>query len=744
MAPAEGRSYLRSSAEPALGISGMEGSGVSAVPHRDPRAVAALRQLALFLAAGATLIAVVALGGWIVGVKEPVRGLAVKANAAIALLLLGAAVLLSGRPHRWSSITAQVLGVLVAIVGGATLAQHLFGWDLGIDQLLFREAPGAPGTASPGRMGPPAAANILLAGIAVVLLEARQRGARWHAQAIALAVSPVPLVGVVGHFYGVEALYAVPVVTGIALPTAVALLLLDVAIMLSRPDRGFIANLATQESGSAVARRMLIHVVLVPIVLGAIVLAGQRMGFYDSAFTVAALVVALCLVLAVLVFRDALVIDRIEAAKKRALAERELSREELARALRREQEARGHAEQASRAKDQFLNTLSHELRTPLNAILGWNRLLREASSDPQRLARGLAVVERNGRALAQLVSDLLDMSRITTGRLQVDRVDVDLGPVVEAAVDDVLPQTEAKGVSLTSRFDPTTPRVVGDPTRLQQIVWNLLSNAVKFTPAGGRIEVRLEAAGGRASLSVRDSGVGISPEFLPHVFDRFTQADGSPARHHGGLGLGLAISRQLVTMHGGTIRAESAGPGHGATFLVDLPASPTATIAPARTDRRGPDVAGARVLVVDDEADSRELLLQLLASWGAKAGGAGSVREALAVLAGERPDLIVSDIAMPGEDGFSLLEHVREGDEDRDAPLPVVALTAFARAEDRRRILSAGFDAHVPKPVEPDELRATIAALLERGGRRGDTAKESGERSGPTPIPLVTPASHPA
>jgi signal transduction histidine kinase/CheY-like chemotaxis protein len=718
----------------------MEGSGFTAVPHRDPRAIAALRQLALFCAAGATLVALVALAGWIVGLEElrAVGGIAVKANASIALLLVGVALLFAGRDRRAFSITAQILGALSALIAGATLSQHLFGWDLGIDQLLFPEAPGALGTASPGRMGPPAATNIFLAGIAVVLLEAGRRGARWYAQAIALAVSPVPLLGLVGHFYGVEALYAVPVVTGIALPTAIALLLVNVAIMLSRPDRGFVANLASEGTGSALARRMLLNVVLVPVVLGALALAGQRMGFYDSAFTVATLVVSLCLVLAVLVFRDALVIDRIEAAKKRAVAERELSREELARALRREQEARGHAEQASRAKDQFLATLSHELRTPLNAILGWNRLLRDASSDPQRVARGLSVIERNGRALAQLVSDLLDMSRITSGKLQVDRLDVDLGPVVEAAVDDVLPQTEAKGVALVTRIDAATPRVVGDPARLQQIVWNLLANAVKFTPAGGRIEVRLGPDGGRASLSVKDSGIGITPEFLPHVFDRFTQADGSPARRHGGLGLGLAISRQLVAMHGGTIRVESGGPGHGATFRVDLPASPTATVAPARADRRRPDLAGARVLVVDDEADSRELLLQLLASWGARAGGAGSVREALAVLAGEEPDVIVSDIAMPGEDGFVLLEHVRERDDDRDAPLPVLALTAFARAEDRRRILSAGFDAHVAKPVEPDELRAALAALLERRGHGGEP-----ERPVPAPIPLVNALSHP-
>lgn len=722
----------------------MEGSGFTAVPQRDPRALAALRQLALFCAAGATLIAVVALAGWIVGLEEfrTIGGLAVKANTSIVLLLLGLALLFAGRERRAYAAAAQVLGALAALIAGATLSQHVFGWDLGIDQLLFRDAASAPATASPGRMAPPVAINLLLAGIAVVFLEAGPRGARWVAQSIALAISPVPLLALVGLFYGVEELDAVPVATGVRLPTAIALLLVDVAIVLSRPKRGFVSNLASEGTGSVLARRMLLNVVLVPIVLGALALAGQRMGFYDATFTVATLVVTLCLVLAVLVFRDALVIDRIEAAKKRAVAERERSREELARALRREQEARGHAEQASRAKDQFLATLSHELRTPLNAILGWNRLLRDAPSDPPRVARGLSVIERNGRALAQLVSDLLDMSRITSGELQIDRLDVDLGPVVEAAVDDVLPQTEAKAVTLVTRIDPGTPRVVGDPTRLQQIVWNLLSNAVKFTPSGGRVDVRLGPDGGRASLSVKDSGIGITPEFLPHVFDRFTQADASPARRHGGLGLGLAISRQLVTIHGGTIRAESGGPGHGATFRVDLPASPTATMAPARTDRRRPDLGGARVLVVDDEADSRELLLQLLASWGARAGGAGSVREALAVLAGEEPDVIVSDIAMPGEDGFALLEHVRGGDDDRDAPLPVLALTAFARAEDRRRILSAGFDAHVAKPVEPDELRATIAGLLERSGRRGAPTDGPG-RAIPGPIPLANPVSQP-
>jgi signal transduction histidine kinase/FixJ family two-component response regulator len=456
----------------------------------------------------------------------------------------------------------------------------------------------------------------------------------------------------------------------------------------------------------------------------------------EAAFAVSVLVVALSLVFFVLVVRDALAIERLEAARTRALQERERSREELARALEREREARAQAENASRAKDQFLATLSHELRTPLNAILGWAGLLRDASGDPDRVARGLAVVERNGRALAHLVSDLLDMSRLSAGDMEVMREDVELLTVVDEAIESVRAAARAKSVALTRAAGPELPRVLGDRARLQQVAWNLVSNAVKFTPPGGAVEVRLAVEGGRAIVEVKDTGIGIAPDVLPRVFDAFVQADGSPARRHGGLGLGLAITRELVELHGGTIGAESEGPGRGTTFRVSLPVSPPVpAVAPGGPGTR-PDLRGATVLVVDDEVDSRDLLLQLLDSWGARPSGAASAREALEVIARERPDLVVSDIAMPGEDGIAFVRELRRMEAARgESPVPVAALTAFARADDRDRTLAAGFDAHLAKPVEPAALLATMLALLRapraaRAEGRADPRAAAGRAAG--------------
>jgi CheY-like chemotaxis protein len=361
--------------------------------------------------------------------------------------------------------------------------------------------------------------------------------------------------------------------------------------------------------------------------------------------------------------------------------------------------------------------LSHELRTPLNAILGWSGLLRDAGGDPERLARGLSVIDRNGRTLAQLVSDLLDMSRIAAGRIEVQHAEVDLLAAVDGAVEAVRPAARAKGVALSRSAGPELPRVVGDAERLRQVAWNLVSNAVKFTPPGGSVDVRIGREGGGAVLEVRDTGMGMSRDFLSTVFDPFVQSEGASVRRHGGLGLGLAITKQLVALHGGTIHADSEGPGRGSTFRVVLPEVARApALAPVAVAAR-PDLAGARVLV-DDEADSRDVLLQLLASWGARTAGAASVREALDAVERERPDLVVSDIAMPGEDGFTFVRELRRIEASHgERRVPVAALTAFARPEDRQRALAAGFDAHLAKPVDPGTLHATIAGLVRDGGR---------------------------
>jgi signal transduction histidine kinase len=379
-----------------------------------------------------------------------------------------------------------------------------------------------------------------------------------------------------------------------------------------------------------------------------------------------------------------------------------------------ERAARAEAHAANRAKDHFLATLSHELRTPLNAVMGWLRMLRNPRLDEAQKAHAVDVIERNARLQAQLINDLLDVSRIIAGKLEMERYPLDLVPVVQDAVEGIRGDVEAKALTLTVSLDPATGEVLGEPMRLQQVVANLLSNAVKFTPAEGRIEVRLVRAGVNARLTVADSGEGIEPQMLSHVFEPFQQADSTTTRAHQGLGLGLAIVRQLVEAHGGRARAESAGPSRGATFVVELPIialrEPRAGAGPA--SREGPGGAvrldGLCVLVVDDHGDARELLGMVLRERGAEVLLAAGVAEALEVLAGSAVDVLVSDLAMPGADGYALIEAVRA---TQGAAMPALALTAYAGREVRERALAAGFTAHATKPVNPEDLVELIRKL---------------------------------
>ena len=388
---------------------------------------------------------------------------------------------------------------------------------------------------------------------------------------------------------------------------------------------------------------------------------------------------------------------------------------ERRRLLVRERAARAEAEQANQLKDQFLATVSHELRTPLNAMLGWLMLLRSDRIPPERRSHALETVERNAKVQVQLVEDLLDIARIISGKLEVERRPVDVGAVARAEVDSAEPAADAKGVRLAARIEPTPHVVFGDPRRLAQVVANLLANAIKFTPKGGEVHVDVAARGPLVEIVVRDTGRGIAPEFLPHVFERVRQADGGTTRAHGGLGIGLAITKTLVELHGGSVRAESAGVGGGATFAVRLPVIQDRRRA---TPEEGPpssaswldpppELRGLRVIVVDDDADARDVVNAWLTGAGAEVRVAASGAEALAELDRAPCDLVLSDVAMPGEDGYALLRRIR----DRAVPVPVIALTALARREDRARALRAGFASHVPKPVEPAELFAVVASL---------------------------------
>jgi PAS domain S-box-containing protein len=389
-------------------------------------------------------------------------------------------------------------------------------------------------------------------------------------------------------------------------------------------------------------------------------------------------------------------------------------------------EARQQAESANQLKDEFLATLSHELRTPLNAILGWSQMLQNGNLDQSQRQKALVTIERNARSQNQLIEDLLDVSRIITGKLRLDVRAVDLSSVISAAVDAARPAAEAKNIRIQVLLDPEAALISGDTDRLQQVVWNLLSNAIKFTPKDGRIQVRLERVNSHIEIVVSDTGKGIEPEFLPYVFDRFRQSDGSMTRRHGGLGLGLAIVRQLVELHGGTVSVNSEGEGQGATFTASLPLLPLRTEPESEAPRLHPtartsdpqncppELSGLRVLLVDDERDSLDLLNAVLDSCGAQVATAGSAVEALELIKRERFDVIISDIGMPEEDGFSLIGKIRDLPDEEGGGIPAIALTAYARAEDRVRAIRSGFQMHIAKPVEPAELIAVVANLAGR------------------------------
>ena len=383
------------------------------------------------------------------------------------------------------------------------------------------------------------------------------------------------------------------------------------------------------------------------------------------------------------------------------------------------QQAREAAEAANTVKDQFLAILSHELRTPLNAILGWAQLLRNRRPDEPGLDRGLEAIERNARSQTQLIDDLLDVSRIASGRLRLEPRPLDPVEPIEAALSAVLPSADAKGVRIGRSLEPSPGLVLGDPGRLQQVFVNLLSNAVKFTPSGGQVDVSLGRVEDRAVVHVRDTGQGIAPEFLPHVFDSFRQADASTTRRQGGLGLGLSIVRQLVALHGGSVDAESPGVGKGATFTVTLPlflqdrkGEPPAGGEEVEEDalEPRPPLAGLRVLAVDDDLDTLEMMSELLSLRGAEVRSAGSADEAISTLAGFEPDVLVSDISMPGRDGYELIRDIRSRGWSPEA-LPAVAVTALASSEDRRRALDAGYQVHLGKPVDPAELTSILLSL---------------------------------
>jgi len=447
----------------------------------------------------------------------------------------------------------------------------------------------------------------------------------------------------------------------------------------------------------------------------------NTLGFYA--------VVATVPIILIIYFTYQMYLQNLETSGKQAeLAQRhveelsgfiaELKRSEEARGqlLERERTARAEAEAANRIKDEFLATLSHELRTPLTSLLGWACMLRGPGVDTNVLAQGLEAIERNAKVQTQLIDDLLDVSRIISGKLHLDVRPVDISSVVDSAITVMRPAADAKAIQMTYSHEPVIGAISGDAARLQQVVWNLISNAVKFTPEGGSITVRLEHLGSHVKLSVSDTGRGIDPDFLPLVFDRFCQADSSTTRGFGGLGLGLAIVRHLVELHGGTVQANSPGVGMGSTFAVIFPLISVRTSADTLPQLKevstlSSSLKGLRVLVVDDEEDARQIISSLISRTGAEVMACESAREALVMLEQWKPDVLMSDIAMPEEDGYSLINKVRALPAEKGGHIPAAAFTAYARDEDRKRALAAGFQMHIPKPISGGQLLSMVARL---------------------------------
>jgi signal transduction histidine kinase/ActR/RegA family two-component response regulator len=412
------------------------------------------------------------------------------------------------------------------------------------------------------------------------------------------------------------------------------------------------------------------------------------------------------------------------------IAERYEAEERLRSSLKREQMARSASEAANRMKDEFLATVSHELRTPLNAIIGWSHMIRSGKLDDYTASRAVETIERNARAQAELIEAILDMSRVISGKLSLNSGQVDVASVINAAIDAVQLAADSKRILLEATLDPATPHVSGDAHRLQQVVWNLLSNAIKFTPSGGHVDVRLKVVEFKVQITVTDTGVGITPDFLPFIFDRFRQADGSSARRHRGLGLGLAIVRHLVELHGGTAHADSRGEDLGATFTINLPiAQPTERPETPERSATSPvnreaetalptalptvSLEGVRVLLVDDDKDSIQILTVMLTQARATVQSAASVAEALAMLVWYNPDVLVSDLAMPGEDGYTLIRKVRALEARNRRQIPAVALSAYVRMENRQLALNAGYNLFVAKPIDQNTLITAIANLLQ-------------------------------
>jgi len=656
--------------------------------------------------------------GWVLDseqLKSPLSpGVTIKTNAAIALTCCGVSLLLQLREpvSRGRRAAGQVLAVLLVAFGSLTLSEHLVGWNLGIDEWLFREAPGAIATASPNRMGPPASLAFTLLGVALLLLDRPIGRCRFPSQLLALPAALLALLPLIGYAYGARPLYAGVKLTGIAAHTALALLVFSLSVIAARPERSVAALLGRDDAAGALVRRLLVPAVLLPFAVGLLVAAGSTRGSYDPEFAVSLMALALIVALSVLIWRAGT---------------------RLARSIEERDRAMERAEEANRAKDEFLAVLSHELRTPLSPVLSGISILQSDSALGQRARSILGVLRRNVELEARLIDDLLDVTRIVRGKLTLDSEPRELATIIDRAVEVCRPEIEAKRLRLGVDHGEGPHVVEADAARLQQVFWNLLKNAIKFTPEGGRVDVSSRSEEGHVRVEVRDSGIGIAPEARARIFEAFTQAESSMTRRFGGLGLGLAISKALVELHGGRIDVRSEGENRGATFAVRLPivapgtharpvAGGDAPAGPAAVRRR------LRVLLVEDHEDTAEMIASVLAMEGHEVRTAGDAPTALGILDRDGPfDLLISDLGLPGESGLQLMRALRA----RGDGLAGIALSGYGQETDIESSLAAGFAAHLVKPAEPRVLLDAMERVAGRGERLD--RRPQGSVAGPDP-----------
>jgi signal transduction histidine kinase/ActR/RegA family two-component response regulator len=688
---------------------------------------------------GATaLIGLTALAGWALGngylQGSAFAGINMKTNAALCLSLLGTLVLLLGLGARGERLLAPraalYLAAAVLGVGVATLFEHLSGVNLGIDELLFKEPVGAIATESPNRMGPLAALCFSLLGLARLLID-RRLGERAPSQYLALTVILITSVPLLGYLFDARALYSVGKLTAVALPTALALWLVSVGLLVSRPEAGLMRRLIAEDSGALLLRRLLPTAMLAPALLMLLRLWGQELGLYDQVVGRALLVISFSVVFVLVVWRTGDVVFR--QAVKAAGAERRLHEQVL--------ESLEALADVDRRKTEFLAVLAHELRNPLAPVRNAVHLLRARANDPSEATEAHAVIERQVEHLARLIDDLMDVSRISRDSLELRKGWVRLSEVVAGALEASRYLIEAQGHRVSVQLPAAEVQLEADAARLVQVLTNLLTNAACYTAAGGEItltgqleplsEAPPSGARHQLLLSVRDTGVGIEPEHLPRVFEMFYQArqQSRQGGHGHGLGVGLALVHKLVELHGGSVSATSVGAGQGSTFTVRLPGAvslPAPAAAATPTAPALPALQRLSVLLVEDNRDSAEMLAELLALAGAEVQLAHDGESALLLAAQLEPQVILLDIGLPGISGYEVARQVRSSSWGQQAR--IVALTGWGSANDRIRSKEAGIDRHLVKPVQPSALMALLAELRDAPDeqRRAADTTESG------------------